>query len=498
MSAMRCQREFTEEQIGQIREEAADFFAQTGSLEGPFVSKTLFFSILLALFTAIPDYNIFDILGKYNKKEENEDKKEENEEENAEEKEIDPILKYENRYQDLINIKKTGFKAVKLADRIKNKSEYYEKCFKIRSEFQNAAYDWHSLSSSTAKFMYDREMLKISVEQKEKYGIGEINCPVCNTKWLKEPNSECLKCNREERVKLFVAIAHFFQVVTDMESFWAVLDKETKEKLFDPKKCQQYLEYFRKKQDNRKSRLNKIWYKEYGMNQYKKLVKEKGFDEIDADEELKEFNRKYGLALTRLDEEIDLREAKNTFQISFVEDLSLLEFIIAKKVIFPEKKVDLNAFKPKMPCLIEIVAKKCQIKQLELDVKFFPSLRRINLEDNKIEELIDIRNLANLPKLKKIWLQGNPIEQTREIYKTDNSFRRNKIEIMYDPEIKYRRMGDIEKESDIEIRTTMMKFPDLYEEDESEASLSLSDLSETTKKEKLKEQKKINKILKKY
>lgn len=518
MEAQNKNAHFSEQELGQIRETSDEFFGTLNEEEGSFVNKSLCFKVFLALLISIPSIGIFDILKvyvkkskiPYNKEEINNNKEENNNENNSnnnnnanndnenEENDVNDTTLFYEEYDKLLKVSKKGFNSKLLADRIEAKSRYYEECLKIRAIYQNANYNWQDLAGSTADFMMKREIIKAEKQQKDQYGIGPEECPTCSTKYMKEKKTLCLRCQKDDKIKLYVVLANFFHVVGDADKFWEVLDKEVKEKLLNENNWAKYHSFFKRKNHNRTVSLTKEYIKEYGQKQYKEIIRVEGCDEIDADEELKEFNRKYNLALKRNDEEIDLREAKNIFRKEFVEDLSLIEFIIAKKIIFPEKKVDLNAFKPKMPCLIEIVAKKCQIKQLELDTNFFPSLRRLDLTGNKIEELIDIRNLANLPKLKKIWLNENPIEQTREIYKTENSFRRNKIEIMYDPEVKYRRMADIEKESDVEIRATMMKFPDLYAEDESEASLSLSDLSETTKKEKKKEQKKINNLLNKY
>jgi hypothetical protein len=484
---------FSDEELGQIRETSDEFFDLTGSVEGGFVNKTLFFKVFLALLISIPSIGIFDILALYNKKEENDNKKEENDAEKEENdsgnKENDsenkgvvsgePEKLLEKYYRELMEVPQKGFKSNRLEARIRAKSAYYEEALRLRILIQNYDYNWRELNKTAANFMLKREIIKTEMEQLGKYGIGEYQCFGCNTKWLKTEKSECLRCRADEAIKLYVVIANYFQVIGDMDQFYANLDNEVKEKLFDPKRCQQYHDYFQRQQHNRSLKLNNQLYREYGLKQYKYLVKKEGHEEIDADEELKEFNRKYDLALTRLDEVLDLREAKNSFQVAFVEDLSLIEFQVTKKVIFPPKKVDLNAFKPKMPMLEEIVAIDCQIKQLELDVKFFPKLWRLNLEENKIEQYLDIYNLKNLPKLKKIELSRNPIEKTNEIYKAKNSFKKEGIEVIFSPQLMYRYKRDIEDESDEEIKEDMLKFKDLYEKSESEPSLS--DLDELLK-----------------
>lgn len=490
MEAQSKKMTFSEDELGQIKEVSDEFFDLSGSIEGSFVNKTLFFQVYLALLISIPCIGIFDILAKYEKNAENESKKEENEDENEENdsknsaslaEEIeknkeDPATELENRYQDLLNSKQVNFKSKSLEKRIKAKFEYYETCIKIRAEIQNYDYDYHGLGQTAANFMMTREQVKVQAEQLNKYGIGSIQCYGCNTKWLKDPKAECLTCRSEEAIKLYVVMANYFRVIGDMDTFWEVLDPATKEKLYDPKKCQAYHDYFKKLQNRRAVNLNHKLHREYGLKQYKELVKTKGAEEVDADEELKEFNREYGLALVREEEVIDLKEAKNTFKKEFVEDLSLIEFNICKKVWFPYKKVDLNAFKPAMPQLQEIVAIGCQIRQLELDPKYFPCLWRLNLEENKIEMLTDIFNLRNLPKLKKIELARNPIEKTNEIYKAKNSFKKVFIEVIFSSQLMYRCKRDLEDESDQEIKEDMLKFKDLYEEESSKSNPSLSDL----------------------
>jgi hypothetical protein len=204
--------------------------------------------------------------------------------------------------------------------------------------------------------------------------------------------------------------------------------------------------------------------KKNGKKQYKEIIKPDGGDWGFLEMELKEFNRKYGMALVTGVEEIDMRDCKNGFDKDLMLNLCSIRFPFCQKIWFPKRAIEINDFKPQMPILREIYANNCKIKQIELDKSFFPNLKRIDLENNLIENEFDIIGLQKLDELKLINIIGCPIEKTNEIFNIRRKWLEKGIEIRMNPQIQFPSYKDIEEESDSSIARGMMEFKDCYEE----------------------------------
>ena len=454
---------FDEDQKVQVKAASDEFWATTECTEGPIFNKKLFFSIYMALLISIPNYTIFEILEYIDENSENEGENSEKSIENNNNNEEKEINKLENLYQDLINLKKVNFFAKNIKKRIEAKYDYYEKAFAKRVLIQNYQYNYHDLGEKTANFIQGRETIKKEMEQIKKYGVGEIKCEGCQIKWLKEAYGECLKCESENSINFFACVSNYFKVVCDMDKFFENI------KIIDPKvdtliadKGQEIQAFFKRQEHNASLFLNNKILRKYGVNQYRKLVKTKGADVVDQDEELRDFNRDYDLALTREDEELDLREAKNATTKEFVEDLSKLHFEFVRKIKFPPRKIEINDFKPDMPNLIEIQARDAKIKQIELDNKYFQKLERLDLQGNNIETIYDIINLKKVVSLRLVEISNNPIEKSRDLYSLINEFKKFHIEVRYSPQLMFHYKREIDEESDEEIKEIMIQHKSLH------------------------------------
>lgn len=439
---------FNSSDLHKIEAISEEFWNEIQKKEGQILNKGLFLQLLLALVASIPIPNFFEFLGEHD--------------ENSVQKWL------ENRYQALINLKKVDFSSRNREKRIEAKYFYFERAFKLRAEIQSYEYDYHSLDSSAANFIRSREIAKLHKEQMNTYGLGELECGVCGTKFLKEETAECLVCKYSLKLESFIVIAGFFNVIGDMKTFWEELSESAELALADHWK--EIKEFFQREKKLRRSRNYNALIKEFGEKQYKELIKPTG-DLYHVDGDLRAFNSKHNTAIVAGTEEIDLRQAKNGFDKDLMLDLGTLRFPFCRKIRFPPRRIDINDFKPNMPRLEEIEAEKCHIKAICLDSKFFPVLRKIDLRDNEIENEFDIHGLRNIETLKLIDLQGCPIERSPEIFRIKKSFLQNGIELRISAFIEFPRRINIEEESDESIRADMEKFQDCYDT-QSQPSLS--------------------------
>jgi len=499
---------FTEDEKETLKGSCQSFYDLVGCPEGPIINKKLFFSVFMALIISIPNYTIFGIYDKIIKKEEKpekniknepkklknnnkkikydnnnfidisdisgeEDEKSENNNENnneeseeaANDEEIEKKL--DSLYVKYIDIPQKDFKSKLLLKRVNNKYEYYTKTYEYRELIQNYNYNYRNLDNDAVQYMQAREYTKAQKEQINKYGIGPIKCTGCNTKWLQKEFGECIYCDKKDSIDFYLVVANFFQIIGDADTFWDVIKKEYPniyDLITDHGK---EIQYFFK--NERKKVYSKVYYnivKEYGKKQFNQLVRKKGREVIDEEDNkpYKEFNRKYNLALIKKQEIIDLREATNAFKEDFIYDLSLIHFPFVTRLYMAPRKIDINDFKPDMPNLAELNLENCKIKYIELDPEFFQKLWRINLQYNLIEDKTNIRGLKRLPALKIIELHENPIEKTNEIYSTKEDFKKSGILIKFSYQKMFNFYHDIEEEEDSEIKETMKKFEDCHDE----------------------------------
>ncbi len=457
---MQAKRNYTHEQISNLREISDSFWANTGASEGQIINKEFFFQVFLALILSIPGMDFFEIQEKYSekpemppKKEENDPKKRKNGAQEEEEKPENPENELKNLFYALTKVSDKGTKSKLLLQRTEAKSRYYEECYAIRVIIQNFDYNFCGLGASTSNFLQGREFTKVQKDQIKTYGIGPEKCLGCSTKWLHEKYGKCLRCENDNSINFFVSMCCYFQVLGDNERFWLFLDPVINQKIADH--GEEIKEFFRSTRTNfNRKRWNELR-KEYGEKQLSKIVKEGGVDYVDSKPDFKEFNRKYDLALLEGMKELDLREAKNATKEEFCEELSMLNFPYVKKIIFPQRKININAFKPNMGNLEILIARGCQIKQIELDPEYFFNLYTIDLEYNEIEEFLDFRNLTRIQSLKFIKIAENPIEYKDEIYDAQRIlFNSYKIELQFSINRMYHRKK-IEEESDEEIRSAM-------------------------------------------
>jgi rubrerythrin len=219
-------KELSSEEIGAIREVSDDLFEQLSSKNSKIITKDLVFHIYLALVISIVNFDIFDFFDNDNKNINNE--------------------YFQNKYDDLINIKKDNFSAKDLKKRTEAKYNYYERAIKIRSEIQNRIWSYHNLDSDTATFLRTRELTKImynrtkTMESKKQY----YKCYVCSTKWLDNENDLCPRCEKDNDLSMFIAISNYFCVISDMDNFYKNLNPDTEKVLLD--NCGYITEYFRK------------------------------------------------------------------------------------------------------------------------------------------------------------------------------------------------------------------------------------------------------------
>ena len=150
---------------------------------------------------------------------------------------------------------------------------------------------------------------------------------------------------------------------------------------------------------------------------------------------------------------INLSEGTGFKNDNFLEDLQKIKFSFCETLILPPVPLDLklNSFEANMPCLLYLDASNCSIKELSLKIKYFPVLKRINLDNNLIEKYENIKDLKDIESLRIIELNKNPIEFTSEIYRTEKLFN-PKIEIRYSPIKKYNNTKWIDEESDEDLK----------------------------------------------
>lgn len=436
------QAKYQDEDMAEIREIANEIWVEAGSPNGKIINKNLFFQVLLALFISMPYNNIFEEKGKFWS---------ENKEEEAE----NTNQHLENTYQDLINIPKKNFFAKTLKKKVEGKYQYYEAALKKRLDIQIYEPNYRNLWANTATFIQARERVKIEKEYLDEIKVpGPIQCQGCQMKWLKEEKDECPVCRKTEDISMYIAFAIYFETYGDMKTFYKALDPYVFNQISETAETwQKVKEYFRNKNHKRRVAENNEKIKEYGYKQYHKLVKKEG--EVDIlNEPIGKFNKKYDLALIKGTLKIDMTEAKNCTSWDFIVELSKIKFKFCEEIIFPQRQIEINDFKPQMPCLIKIVARGCSIRQLGLDASFFPSLKEIDLSDNLIETYYDIRSLEDIKTLRIISLYNNPILKTKEIFEAErllkkafgeNSNEQYILTIKYNPEVRSRRNEDFDE-----------------------------------------------------
>lgn len=446
------QKELSQEEIGMIRVISDDLYEHMSCKNSKIITKDLVFQIYLTLIISIVNLDILQIFD-YDDK-------------NITEKYL------QDKYDDLLNIKKINFSSKDLKKRTEAKYFYYEKAIKLRSEIQNRKWSYHNLDSDAATFIRTRELTKImynktkTMDSKKEY----LKCYNCGTKWLENENDNCPRCDKENDLTMFVRLCDYFCVMSDMENFYNNLNKETENFILDN---WAYIdEYFRK--ELRRNYAD--WYnnikREKGEQQYKKICKRPDVEKT-LPEEFKSFNKKYNLALEPQFLELDLRDAEMYYREdkeSFLNNLSTLYFPCVQNVILPERKIDFNSFKPDMPFLTKIIARGCQIKKINLDETKFKKLKYLELQRNNIETIQDIESLLKIKSLKVIDVHNNPIEEKNEIFRAEDLFSSLNKELRYNMNVKLFKRRDIDNESDSELREIQKKYID-YDESSEENSI---------------------------
>lgn len=434
------------EDMAEIKDIAGQIWMEAGSPNGKIINKNLFTQVLLALFISLPYENIFE-------------KKSEMTDENGEAEAEIMDQHLENQYQDLINLKKKNFFAKKLKTKVLGKYEYYEAAIKKRLEIQIYEPNYRNLWASTATFIQAREKIKIEKEYLDEIKEpGQIQCPTCQTKWLKDEKTKCPTCDKEEDLSMYIAFAIYFETYGDMKTFYEALDPQIYNQISESAETWQEVKaYFRKKNQAKRVGENNERIRKYGYKQYHKLVKKEA-EVLDMEkDEMAIFNKNYDLALIKTAQKIDLSEAKNVKNKDFLVDLCKIKFRYCEELIFPTKRIDINDFKPQMPCLHTLIAAGCEIKEIELDKDFFPNLHTIDLSDNNIETYYDIKSLENIESLRVIKIYNNPILKTGEIFTAEKCLKKAfgtlsggiyKLEVKYNPEVRSRFNGDFDELSE--------------------------------------------------
>lgn len=467
---MEAKRNYSSEQLANLREISDGFWAETEEKEGKILNKEFFFQVFLALILSIPSMDFFDIQEKYSEKPEmgykktkNDPNRSENSPISDEEKPESPENELKNLFYALTKVSDKGTKSKLLLKRTEAKSRYYEECYKYRVILQNYDYNFCGLGTNTSNFLQGREITKIQMEQIKKFGIGPKTCEGCGTKWLQEDKNECLKCDNENSINFYISMACFFQVIGDSERFWLFLDEKTNNIIADNGEI--IKEFFRRNKNKITSKKFNEFKRQYGAKQFKELVNVHGVEYVENKPDFLEFNKKYDLALTGGETELNLLEAKNANKIEFTEELSLLHFPFVLKLVFPQRKIDINAFKPDMRNLTRLVAQNCHISQIDLDPDYFLSLYLIDLEENEIKTLYDFIALKKIESLKIIKLAKNPIEETNEIFTAKRVLAQEKKEVQFSVNRMFNFKRDIEDESDSEIQSAIRaRGPDDYSE----------------------------------
>ena len=437
-------KNFTNEEINKIKEISNDFYEELNPQDSKIITKTFVFNIFFSLVFSIPISNIFDFFDKNGK--------------NNTEKWL------QNVYDDYLNIPKKDFSAKDLKKRTESRFFYYEKAFKLRAQIQNMEWTYHNLDKDVTKFIQGRENTKLiinkvkSMEPKKEY----IQCYNCSTKFLIDEKDECPRCKMDQDLSMFIKLSNIFCILGDMETFYNKLDKETTDHLIN--NWDKILRFFEKKRIKRNQNLWCQKRKEYGLQQYNKIIKLDGGD-WGIDPDIKEFNRKYDVALLKGFLEIDLRNAKNANNPEFIKDLNMIHFPLCTKLYLPPRNIIINDLRPNMLLLNEIHANNCNIKEINLDAKYFPRLTLLFLENNKIEKYINIEKLINIKTLRVIDLHDNPIVYTKEIYISEKEMKYNDIEIRYNYQRKINPNKELEIESDEEIIKLKKKYLDWKSDD---------------------------------
>ena len=375
----------------------------------------------------------------------------------------------ENLYWDYMNLKKEDWNSKDLKKRVKGKYNYYKKAFKIRVKIHNVQWEFRNLDKGLRNFIEGKEVIYISYDKIQTMNQKNyISCFNCKTKWLINDQDECPRCRKMNDIGMFIKLTNYFCILGDMKKFYAYLDPKTSTTLYD--NWNYILSFFEKK---RRQRYHYTWNQkkvEYGVEQYKKIIK---FDQGDwgIGTELKEFNKKYNLALVSGSLEINFNDATNTRTEDFLADVAKLRFPLCTTLILPEVKFksDLSTFVPIMPKLIKLVASGCFLKKINLKPKGFPSLIEINLDNNLIEKYDDIKNLINIESLRLVSIFNNPIEKSNEIYLAEEKFDR-RLELRYSPTKKFNNPKYITYESDEEIKELEKKYIDFKDSECSESN----------------------------
>ena len=239
----------------------------------------------------------------------------------------------ENLYWDYMSIKKEDWNSKDLKKRVRGKYNYYKKAFKIRVKIHNIQWEFRGLDKGLRNFIEGKEIIYISYDKiqtmgKEKY----ISCGNCKTKWLLNDQDKCPRCDQMNDIAMFIKLTNYFCILGDMRTFYNNLDAKTSKILYD--NWDYILKYFEKK---RRQRYHYTWNQkkvEYGIEQYKKIIK---FDQGDwgIGTELKEFNKKYNLALVSGSLEINFNDATNTRTEDFLGDVAKLRFPLCTTLTLP-------------------------------------------------------------------------------------------------------------------------------------------------------------------
>ena len=433
---------FSDEEMESIKDIAEVIHKKLGSPDNQILNKNFIFNIFFALLSASAIGSIFEFYYEF------------------EDEEKDKILM--NLYDDLINLKKDGFASKDLIKRTETRYNYYEKAIKLRSKIQATEWKYHNLHKDTAQFIQGRELAKLLysktslMNKKEKY----IPCPVCNTKWLKSETENCLRCDKENDISMFIKLCTTFEIIADMDTFYECLEKNTSETLYN--NWNYILSYLEKYRIDRKGSLLAYRREKYGREQFSKIVKyDRGSWRIDED--FFNFNKKYNTAFLQGTLELKFENAHNMNTEEFMKDLNKLHFTLCTKIIFSNKKIILNLFKPNMLLLKTIKADNCGLHNLDLDPQYFPELNELVIDNNEIQSYEDIKNLNKLSKLGIISIYGNPIENTLDIYRLEKEFF--KINIRYSYRRKFISKDRIKFEEDPDVKEIMEKNIDFNESD---------------------------------
>lgn len=363
-----------------------------------------------------------------------------------------------NRYNELINLKKTGFDSRNPATRIKSKYEYYHNAFELRSKIQNYEFDYHHLDKDICKFSKAREITRIIYHWTQKNGIGDVSCPVCNTKILKNELDECPVCKKEKDITLFTALECYFAILGDMHNFYHSLSERIYKKLWDNydevlKAFQRVIKVYNSQKYRERIAL-------YGPKQFRDLVIQKGILEIEP--RLIRFNKKYNLSLTYDDAIIDLSVAKcminrYAMKYEFLPEFCSLPFSVCKKLIMPKFKFNTKDLKVDMPYLEILDLSFCNLYELQLNSENFESLKTIYLTGNNFDTYDSIKCLVKFPKLKYIDIHDTPLEKKPDLYDALEAFKDIKMYLLYNAKDRRVCKERISDEEDEDVKSILKK-----------------------------------------